>query len=268
LAAGSSVDAAGVILVVAHPDDEVIGAGGQLARLLGAGVLYVTDGAPRAVGHALAAGYPTREAYAQARRREAEEALALAGIPPERIYGLAIADQQASTVLAELTRRLARFFLEHPVHVVFTHAYEGGHPDHDATAFAVHGACALIARGGGHALEILEMAGYHAGSHGLSTHAFLPNDGEPLTIELDAAQRNLKRRMLACHVSQSRMLSHFGVEVERFRPAPRYDFAAPPHAGGLWYEQFNWGITGALWRRLASEAGRALGLNPRCSFAS
>src|SRR6185437_9724842 len=26
---------------------------------------------------------------------------------------------------------------------VFTHAYEGGHPDHDAVAFAVHAACRL-----------------------------------------------------------------------------------------------------------------------------
>jgi N-acetylglucosamine malate deacetylase 2 len=37
----------GLLIVVAHPDDEVIGVGGQLARLTGVRLLHVTDGAPR-----------------------------------------------------------------------------------------------------------------------------------------------------------------------------------------------------------------------------
>src|SRR5512147_1543134 len=128
LSAGNpSIDAASMLLVVAHPDDEIIGVGGQLARLLGACVLYVTDGAPRAMGDALAAGCATRVAYAAVRRREAERALALAGIHSRCIHALSIADQQASFFLAELTRLLERFFLERQVRVVLTQAYEGGH---------------------------------------------------------------------------------------------------------------------------------------------
>ena len=44
-------------------------------------------------------------------------------------------------------------------------------------------------------------------------------------------------------------------DAERFRPAPNYDFTRPPHAGQLFYEKFNWGMTGEQWRALA---GRAL----------
>jgi glycosyltransferase involved in cell wall biosynthesis len=100
------------------------------------------------------------------------------------------------------------------------------------------------------------MAGYHAGEGRLVTHDFLPGGDVGLTMELDEAQQALKRRMLACHASQSRTLAQFGVEVERYRSAPRYDFAAPPHPGRLWYEQFDWGMSGARWRTLGERGAR------------
>jgi hypothetical protein len=55
-------------------------------------------------------------------------------------------------------------------------------------------------------------------------------------------------------------LALFPAGDEVFRPAPDYDFAAPPHAGALLYERFPWGMDGPRWRRLASDARRDLGL--------
>lgn len=262
LATAAPIDAQALAVVVAHPDDEVIGAGAHLPSLANATVVHVTDGAPRSMHDAHAAGYETRHDYARARSREAEASLALAGIPPEHLLALGLADQEASLRMAELARRLARFFGDKGIHVVLTQAYEGGHPDHDATAFAVHHAAGLIADAGGTEPAVLEMAGYHAGPQGLVTHCFLPGGDPGLTAELHPAEQALKRQMLACHVSQSRTLAQFGVEVERYRLAPRYDFAAPPHPGRLWYEQFDWGMTGARWRALAREALAEPGLTP------
>ena len=254
LASYSPIDARSLAVVVAHPDDEVIGAGACLPLLVGVTIVHVTDGAPRSLRDAHAAGFATRDAYARARHSEAEVALALAGIAPQCLVALGIADQEASLCIAELARRLARLLSDNALSAVLTHAYEGGHPDHDGVAFAVHCAARLIANTGAAEPTIIEMAGYHAGPQGLVTNAFLPGADPGLTIELDSRKQALKRRMLACHVSQARTLAQFGVTIERYRVAPCYDFTSPPHPGQLWYEQFDWGMTGARWRALASEA--------------
>ena len=136
------------------------------------------------------------------------------------------------------------------VELVFTHAYEGGHPDHDATCWAVHGACARLSS----PPLIVEMPFYHADETGCMATGRFVAGGPPATeIALDAAAQAQKRRMLDCFVTQRAMLDAFGVTTEWFRAARQIDFARAPHAGPLLYERYGWGMTGARWRNLATE---------------
>ena len=145
--------------------------------------------------------------------------------------------------------------------MILTHPYEGGHPDHDATAFAVHAACRLLRHEGTTPPALVEMTSYHLRAGALTTYEFLPNgEGPVITVRLGMEERFLKRRMVECHATQQQVLDHFPIDIERFRPAPRYDFARPPHPGRLYYEQFDWGLTGARWRALAADALAALRL--------
>lgn len=132
LAGTDRIDASRVAIVVAHPDDETIGVGGQLARLDGITIVHVTDGAPRDLGDARARGFASAEAYAAARRRELEAAMALAGVPATALLTLDVPDQGAAFVMPGIAARLATLFAEREIELVLTHAYEGGHPDHDA----------------------------------------------------------------------------------------------------------------------------------------
>ena len=234
-----------VALVVAHPDDETIAAGASLHLLPGLLLVHVTDGAPWVLADAAATGFAAPADYAAARRGELMAALAAAGVAPELVE-LGIVDQEASFHMAALARALSRLFDAHGTEAVITHAYEGGHPDHDATAFAVHAAA-------GHR-PVLEFAGYHADPAGaLLTGCFLPGP-DPTVIMLTDAERAQKRAMFDCFRTQARTLAAFGTDQEAFRPAAPCDFTAPPLPGRLNYEHWGWSMTGARWRALAREA--------------
>jgi N-acetylglucosamine malate deacetylase 2 len=241
-------------LVVAHPDDETLGLGAQLPRLRGLTIVYVTDGAPRDAKDATAHGFAGREDYAAARLREVEAALAYAGIGPEALVNLDVPDQEASLRLPQITRSLADLFSERRIEIAFTHAYEGGHPDHDATAFAVHAACQLLSMTGS-GVGLVEMPFYRAEGTGWVRQSFIANRAHPeLAIRLNEAQRGLKRRMIDAHETQCGTLAPFSLEWERFRAAPIYDFTVLPNGGDLLYERYPWGMTGARWRDLARQA--------------
>jgi N-acetylglucosamine malate deacetylase 2 len=231
-----------LLAVVAHPDDETVGAGILLARHPDAWILHLTDGAPRDPRF-IARGFSgTREEYAAARRRELEAAMARIGIGPDRLLRIdGVADQEAGCSLPRLVNGIAALCRELRPAAVLTHAYEGGHPDHDAAAQAVREAVDGLE--GDAAPEIYEMPLYHAGPAGLVVQELLPGI-EAASIQehvLTSEEKKLKERMIACFATQQETLAAFLPPVrELFRTAVRYDFGKRPHAGRLQWEV--WGM--------------------------
>lgn len=243
------------VVIVAHPDDEILGCGALLPRLRDVEIMHVTDGAPRNGDDAHRHGFASIPAYAAARAREAREALALAGVPAMRVSCLGVSDQEVSRHLADVAARLVPRLTG--VDLVLTHAFEGGHSDHDAVAFAAHTAWAALppARP-----LLVEMPFYHAAVEGWRRQAFLPQPGagEECVLRLDAAQQEHKRRMMALHRSQAETLRGFDLATERFRCAPPYDFLQRPHAGDLLYERHGWNLDWPGWVACVRAAQRSL----------
>ena len=160
-----------VLLLAAHPDDEVIGAGAQLPKWKDrVFILHATDGAPRNPRFAAEAGFESRETYAAERHRELLSAVALAGILQSKLRELRVPDQDAMLHLPELTSAVAGIIDELEPDCILTHPYEGGHPDHDACAFAARAAL-LLSRW----QPVLgEFTSYHARLEGIETGEFLP----------------------------------------------------------------------------------------------
>ena len=105
----------------------------------------------------------------------------------------------------------------------------------------------------------MEYALYHGRAGQFCAGEFLPAPcRESIRIRLGAEAEALKRRMFECFTTQQTTLAPFSRAVECFRTAPNYDFTEAPHAGKLYYENFDWGATGAEWRELASRAATEL----------
>ena len=236
-------------VLAAHPDDETIGASALLARCRNACVIFLTDGAPRdqRLWPETIAG--SSEQYAATRRQEAERALAHAGIPPRQITWLGGVDQEAVFTVPELLTRLVDRVDELQPELLVTHPYEGGHPDHDCAALLASIALRRFPRH----VPLFEMTSYHARDGQLVTGEFLgSNLAQEWRFELSAEDKSRKTKMFEEYRSQLEVLQSFGIDRERFRLAPAYDFRKPAHAGRLWYECLGWAMTGERWRALAA----------------
>jgi N-acetylglucosamine malate deacetylase 2 len=250
-----------VVVAAAHPDDETLGAGALLSRLADPWVVCLTDGAPRDPRYVPTGAPRQPTAYAKLRRRELRAAMSLAGVGAERVLQLAATDQHASDDLPGLVHRLTLLLRGLRPQLLITHAYEGGHPDHDAAAFALRAAAERLGQEDGWVPGLAEMLSYHREEEGVSADRFLPasTDRWAVNLRLSPRERRLRQKMLTCFSSRAEALLLLGDRgYERFRPAPRYDFARAPHEGTLHYEELGFAMTGAHWRRLANAASRAI----------
>lgn len=246
-------------VIVAHPADEVVGAGCLISKLVDVSVLHITDGAPCDMKDAKAAGFTDRIHYAQARREECLAALSLANVPEDRVVEFSVTDQCAAQCLARLTRKVLTFLQESAADIVVTHPYEGGHPDHDATAFATHAALRLMEENGFRPPALFEMALHPSTDGKAKLPEFLPgSERETTTLLLDERARKLKQRMFACFETQRESLEVSPFGPEKFSRPPAYDFSAPPPGGKLHYENFDWALTRDEWQELAVNALNSL----------
>jgi N-acetylglucosamine malate deacetylase 2 len=242
-------------VIVAHPADEVVGAGCLISKLADVTVLHVTDGAPCDTQDAKAAGFEERSEYAQARRQECLSALALANVAEDRVVDFEVPNQCAPQCLADLTKRITAFLQQSSADIVVTHPYEGAHPDHDATAFATHAALRLMKQNGFKPPVLFEMALHPSTDFKARVPEFLPGAGGDTTILLlDERAQELKQRMFACFQTQRESLDVSPIGPEKFRQPSTYDFSAPPQIGKLYYENFDWALRRDEWQALANKA--------------
>jgi N-acetylglucosamine malate deacetylase 1 len=130
-----------VVVIAAHPDDEVLGCGGTLARMASEGravhVLLVADGETSRVAQS---GQPSGENMLAARNAAAKAAgkilkcssVNLLGLPDNRLDGIE---------LLELVRRIEDFVMRHRPSLVITHHSGDVNIDHRIVHDAVISAC-------------------------------------------------------------------------------------------------------------------------------
>ncbi|MCU1306093.1 MAG: LmbE-like protein [Acidobacteriaceae bacterium] len=233
-----------MLVIVAHPDDEAVGCGILLQRMKSPSVAFMTNGAP--VNRYFWDAYKSRQNYATVRRRESQRALAQLGYVTVGRFDAP--DQELFRNLEEAREWLALMVEQDRPDAILTHAYEGGHPDHDACSFLG----SVIGRT--FDIPVWEMPLYRLMNERLVRQRFLDSD-DNVTIVATQNERDRKQKMISSYRSQLEFLTEFQTVAEDYRPQPEHDFLQPPHEGILNYESWGWGISG---RDLCREFGEAL----------
>lgn len=228
------------VILVAHPDDEVIGFGALMQQMRRPVVVFATDGAPR--DEYFWKQYGSREAYAEVRRDEARAALAIVGAEPvflsDRVPG-GIADQELFRRLPAAIDAFAEVITESQPGALLTLSYEGGHPDHDSACFIA----SVVGRRTG--TPVWEAPLYHRDPDGKgAVQRFHQRSGQE--VELPVAGEALRKKMEMFHTyrSQNLVLGGFHPERETFRPVAAYDFTQRPMPWRLNYELWQWKMSG------------------------
>jgi len=209
-----------LLVVAAHPDDETIGAGVLMARTRRYGgavrVIVVNTGiaAWRAGDHA---------ALFAERRAQTLAALALAGVAPDDVTFLGIPDLATGERFSSVVERLRAEIREFHPDGVAVSAWEGAHPDHDLSHYAV-----AVATDLGATVPVWEFPEYNRRYLGTGRAGFLQEDWPFLDLGLTPEEAKLRRAMMACFPSEGPFVWRFGEQPELLRPLPRYDYRLPP----------------------------------------
>ena len=205
-----------VLVLVAHPDDETIGCCGLLQRASSALVVFAVDGAPPHYG--FEKRYGSLQQYSDIRFLEAAVALkTLSHCSLGRLAshsGAHFVDQHIFDRMSEALTSLNQFVCRFSPDLMVTHAFEGGHIDHDAC----HVLAAHIARL--HSLMVVEFPSYWKADDGRDMfQQFRNHRNDEVVLKLSEHEIEVKRQMLASYRTQQALTSVFHLHTERFRPA-------------------------------------------------
>lgn len=222
-----------ILLLVPHPDDEVVGCCAAIGRARAAGAnvsaLYLTNGVP-----ARDALWPwDRKYHAErvARRwREAEAAADVLGL--QVLERRNLSSRSLRYHIGDSLRAVRAAIHQSNAQAIWVPAYEGGHADHDVANFIA----SLLQD----QTSVWEFAEYNNAGGRTNSQTFCQPAQLEQTLELSPEEVALKRKALALYASERNNLAHIRTEHERFRPLSDYDYSRPPHEGSLFYARFHW----------------------------
>lgn len=212
-----------ILVIAAHPDDEILGLSTTLYReqLNGKNIViaFVTNGS---CWDKQSWRIRRSETLMKSmiRYKEASKALSLIGIPQDHIICLGFPDAGTHRYVENIGADIYMLINQLKPGSIYVHCIEGGHNDHDISSFIVKVVCKEI-----NFTNVYEWTEYHPKQPiGTENVNFLPSSNKKLkekSIVISKTERRLKKMMLACHKSQD--VERFYLQGEAIRKANLYN---------------------------------------------
>lgn len=232
------------LIVVAHPGEETLGCARLLLRETPhCRVLHLADGPCGNERDLRRSGANTEKEFSRLRKVEFSEAMAVFGLDPQQTAGVGLRERDILPNIQTAVDAILHYIREERPQELHTHPFEGGHPDADATCYAVHRALDLLRSEGEVCPVLYEFTSFHAMDGLFRAAEFLnPYPAAQITL-LNAEECARKKEALRSMRSQYDLIARFSLCEERWRRADRYDFGERPHPGPLYYELSRTGFT-------------------------
>lgn len=222
-----------ILLLIPHPDDEVVGCFKAIGQAVASG--------SKIFGFYLTTGIPSRErlwswqhsGYDHRLKRRQKEALMAANLLGiESVCFNEIPSRELKSFLKPTRDALVQTIRRLRIDFLWVPAYEGAQQDHDTASFLAN---TLVEYA-----PIWEFSEYHYFNGKVKSQDFFFRNGNERLIVLDQSEQKSKQHALSLYPSERGNLRHIATTQEMFRPLAAYDYTIPPHRGKLFYQRFQW----------------------------
>ena len=224
------------VILAPHPDDEVIGCGILINRLIKkkkkVTIVYLTNGISRKekTDVNLIKGFDSYEMYCKERLKEREKFHKITGVSSlcfDDIYS-----RELSFHIKDLFKNIKNTFSNNSSTLFLCPPYEGGHPDHDISS------CIASKLKDSLDFEVWEYALYNGRDISNIKQSFLDNSKVNISvINPTPEELYLKKKWIGCYKSQySFIIGHLSFTEEKFRLLPSYDYSVSPVKDKAYYE--------------------------------
>lgn len=222
-----------ILILVPHPDDEIVACAATIARAQAEGATifaaYLTTGC---VAHATLWPWQRKQHDGRIARRKLEAAQVAEQLGILPVMWSQCAARYLWRMLPQVLEEVNALIEQYQIDQIWVPAYEGGNADHDGLN-AIGGYLSAM-------VSVLEFAEYNWLNGHCNNNRFPYPTPETISFELTPEERARKEALLKLYASEKLNLSYVTAARESFRQLKDYDYSKPPHPGLLWYMRFQW----------------------------
>ncbi len=221
-----------ILLLIPHPDDEVVGTSAIIQRKKRHGCIFffffLTNGVLKK-NEMWPWNRNNYENFLNIRINEMKQSLNLFNVNEFLLQN--IPTRQLKHFIKPTVETITKLVLKHKIDSIFTPAYEGGHQDHDVTN--------CIASRFRKELNVFEYSEYNNYQNKMNSNTFIKKTGYEVCYQLTEKEIEFKKKALKIYNSEKSNLDYISLKKECYRPIIEYDYNFPPHKGVLFYRRFS-----------------------------